>query len=400
MQDTTKSFIGTSVAHFVNDGSLYVFIILYPKILPSQVLFAGILGGLQNILSVAVSPAIGRTADSKKNYGFLMALGLVMFGIGIVGYSIFGALFTGFDLFLFLVPFAITAGVGSAFYHPLGASALREKWGVQRAGRITGINGALGSVGRALYPLFVVTLVVYFTVPSVILLAGVAFVCAAVVSSLFHGMQFQSLRSKTDEKGISKSRVPMGVLLPGILALTIFSFIRGVFALGIIQFIPYYLKQVNGFQYGFQLGLAFSLMLGMGVIGQPVFGYIADKFGRRLALGIASMGSSISMLLFLYAPNPLYAVIYLSGFGFFIFTGFPLLLPLAASIAQEGASTMSGSIVWGMGNVGGGAVGPVLAGILAEPSVLGSLHTTFLILTIFGVVGVLLLPFVPKPRPR
>ncbi len=402
LTESSKTLAITSLAHFINDGSLYVFITLYPKLLPSQFLLIGILGGLQNLFSVIASPFIGRIADRDKNYGRLMSLGLVLMGIGIVGYSDSVIFAEGSDRFLFLIPFAIIAGIGSSFYHPLGASTLHEKMDKQSMGRAMGINGAIGSLGRAVYPLFVVTLVLYFTVPSVALLSLVTFAAASIISSVFHGMQVarESIGSGVVASRKPQSAVPIKRLLPPILGLTVIAFAKGMFSIGIVYFMPSYLTNELHVGYNLEFGAMLSIMLVMAVVGQPLFGSVSDKLGRRLTLGISVAGSAASMLLFLGTTDILYSTIYLAMFGFFGLTGFPLLMPIAIDAAPEGAATMSGSIVWGVGNVGGGALGPFLIGLLANPGLLGSLASSFYVVTFISLISLVLFPTIPRPQKR
>lgn len=406
LQAPVKTLIATSLAHFVNDGSLYIFITLYDKILPSQGLLIGVLVALQNLFSVSVSPIIGRRVDASKNYGFYLFVDLVLIGIGVVGYSLSAILFSGFSRFLFLIPFAIIAGIGSSIYHPLGAAALHDVWRGKTLGRAMGINGAIGSSGRALYPLFVITLVVYLTLPSVATLAVVCFLSASIIFSILRGVQFAQGASKTEvsakQEGKKDDRrvVPMSLILQRISGLTIIAFGRSVLSQGIVVFIPIYFTNELHVPFGLKLGAIFSLMLGMAVIGQPIFGSIADKLGRRTTIGISIIGSSGAILSFLFTNNLLLEIILLALFGFFVFTGFPIIMPLATSIVPEGAGAASGSIVWGVGTVGGGAVGPFLVGLLEQSSLLGSLHSSFFVVAGFSLATLAILPFVPKSRER
>ena len=312
--ESSKTLAITSLAHFINDGSLYVFITLYPKLLPSQFLLIGILGGLQNLFSVIASPFIGRRADRDENYGKLMSLGLALMGMGIVGYSTSVIFAQGLDRFLVLIPFALIAGIGSSFYHPLGASTLHEKMDRQSIGRAMGINGAIGSLGRAVYPLFVVTLVLYLTVPSVALLSLATFAAASVISSVFHGMQVarESRDSQSASSDKPQSVVPIKKLLPPILGLTLIAFAKGMFSIGIVYFMPSYLTNVLHVGYNLELGAMLSIMLVMAVLGQPLFGALSDKLGRRLTLGISVAGAALSMLLFLGTTDILYSTIFMA----------------------------------------------------------------------------------------
>ena len=434
MRAPVKVLVATSIAHFINDGTLYIFITLFPKLLPSQLFLIGVLGGMQNLSSAAASPFVGRRADKSKNYGSLLSFGLILMAVGVIGYAGSVLFFRSgsVEMFFYLLPFTIIAGIGSSFYHPIGAAAIHGQWGSgHNVGRAMGFNGAMGSLGRALYPLFVVTLVVYFEVPSISILAVVTFVGAAIASSVFRGVQAASQTKQealstqgaaakgsnttyADEKRQeaelgdeikNKSRVsqpssvvPMRDILPRVFGLSIISFMRSILSSGVVYFIPVYLATVRNFGYGFQLGIAFSSMLGMAVIGQPIFGSLADRIGRRTTLGISIAGASISMILFVNTSDPLLSSIILAMFGFFVFTAFPLLMPLANSVVPEGAGTTSGSIVWGIGTVGGMATGPFIVGLLSEKQFLGSLTSSFYVVSLIALFSLVILPFVPNPR--
>ncbi len=411
-QEGIRTLVATSLAHFINDGSLYVLIALYPKLLPSDYLLIGIIGAVQNTFSVVFSPIVGRKADSSRKYARLLSLGLGLLGVGIAGYAISIIFFHGFSLFLFILPFAIIAGIGSSFYHPIGAAEIGEKWSGKHKGRMLGINGSMGSLGRALYPFFTITLVVYLTIPSVGILAAVTFIGASLALSLLRGIDFAK-RSHGNDSQLSTDGVKeiatrqsgadiisLRSIIPRILALTIIAFSRSLLSQGIVYFIPSYITEDLKVQYGFELGVMFSLMLGMAVIGQPIFGSIADSLGRRSTLGLSIVGSGVSILLFLNTNSILLASASLAAFGFFIFTGFPLLMPLATAAVPEGAGVMSGSLVWGFGTVGGTAVGPFLVGVLAEPYLLGSLSDSFYVLAIISLISLVLLPLVHTSKEK
>lgn len=396
MDDSWSSLITTSLAHFANDGGGYVFITLLPVLPIPSTFLIGSLGALQNLFSVISSPIIGKRADSGRDYGNLLAIGLSLVGIAVIGYSVAILFTTGFSLFLFLLPFAILGGIGSSFYHPLGASVLYEKWRDSSLGRAMGINGAAGSLGRALYPVIIVGLVTYLTMPSVVAIAFATFVIAIIINHNFRRMSF----SKPKELVLGQNnRTPLSAIIPKIIGLTSVAFTRGIFAMGLVYWLTLYLKNVRNFGYVLD-GAVFSLVLAMAVLGQPTFGYLADKIGRRLALGLSVLISALAMIGFLSVTNQILSVFLLAIFGFTALTGFPLLLPIAISIAPKGTETMSSSIVWGVGNVGGGAVGPFLIGILAGPAFIGSLAGGFFVVIAIGLMGLAILPFVPKVDTR
>lgn len=410
MNNRARSLAATSLAHFVNDGGQYVFITLYPTLFPSSTQFAyvyiGALAAVQSLFSVAASPFVGRSADASGKYDFLLFIGLSLLGLGILGFAI-SVLFTrGFYLFLFLIPFSAIAGVGSAFYHPLGATVLTETWDLTSLGRAMGINGSLGSVGRAIFPLIVAILVVYFTIPSVltltILYVGIAFAVYRMLRTVHFGRirtAGTAIKKGGEQEGrLRKPSITINRLIPLILPLTIVSFMKGFFSFGVVNFVAVYVEHIIGINFSVELGLVLTLVLAMPIVGQPIFGYVADMFGRRLALGISIGGSGLAILVLLATSNLYLQIACLALFGFFVFTGFPLLMPLASGAVPPEAATLSNSIVWGLGNAGGGAVGPLLIGILAQPGYFGSLGNAFLLATIVSLLSIVLLPFVRTSR--
>jgi FSR family fosmidomycin resistance protein-like MFS transporter len=421
MQSNMKSLVATSLAHFVNDGNIYVFITLYPILFPLEyyslgstklpsLFLIGILIALQNAFSVVASPPVGRTADRTGKYRGLLSLGLCLMGIGIAGYALSILFVSGGLLFLTLIPFSIIAGIGGAFYHPLGGSVLSKTWPYRSVGRAMGINGAMGSTGRALFPLLVVSLVTFLAIPGVMVLALLGFVIALLVFIILREVNFftptkqtdtvgaSKIQERYDDKKIRKHEISILSVIHSILALTIVAFLRGVFSFGVVSFVPEYLESVSGLKYGITLGLALTLVLALPIFGQLFFGTLADKFGRRLVLGITTVGSAMAILLLLYTHDVYLEIILLTLFGFFAFTQFPLLMPLSSNAVPREAATLSNSIVWGIGNSGGNSIGPFLVGLLASPSFLSTLNGAFLIVTIISLLSTPLLLFVPKAQ--
>lgn len=401
ISDSAKSLFATSVAHFINDGALAVFPLLYPIFFPKSyslsTLSIAVLAFLLYAVSMLVSPAIGRSSDTSHKYGALMASGLFMIAIGLFGYSILASFFSGMTLVLALVPFTLVAGVGGAFYHPLGATVIREMWESGDHGRAMGINGALGSLGRALFPLSVTAILAFSGLPTLTVLAALCVLFAFVVLTVMRPVKFgrSPALENAGESHVEEKSLPTKKVAKLMMPLIIVSFSRGLFTLGILSFIPYYLNNVDHFSFGYT-GLLYSLLLGTGVVSQPIFGYLADRVGRRLILEISNVGSFIFLLLFLETQEPFLVALYLAIFGCFGLTAFPLLLGIVASNSPEGSRTIAASLVWGVGNTAGIAFGPLVIGVLAEPYLLGSLQPALVVLTLMGVISIFLTPLIRK----
>jgi len=102
--------------------------------------------------SSLASVFVGRRADRTGAPGRLMAVGIGLLGLGLLGF--YGAITyaAGVELFAYGLVCDLVMGVGSSFYHPLGGSVIQASFGGGASGRALGINGAMGSLGRALYP--------------------------------------------------------------------------------------------------------------------------------------------------------------------------------------------------------------------------------------------------------
>lgn len=396
LKDNVKSLIATAAGHFVNDGSLNIFPILYPILLFPHYGFTnatvGVIAAILNGFSIVASPFIGRKSDVGRNFVLLIVVGVVTISVGVVGFVLAMTFFSGYTLFLILIPFALITGFGSSFYHPLGAAILNEQWERRNRGRAMGINGSFGSFGILAFPIMTGALYGAFGVSSIASLGALGFGVAALIFFIMRNVEFG--QSKMDSS--VKVSVPRMLLFSTLFALTLSTCIRYVFAQGTIQFIPIYLNKVNHLPLEY-VPLAFAVMPAVGMIAQPTFGQLADRIGRRLIFGISNVGTVVAMFLFIFSPNIYVAELFLAIFALFQFTGFPLILALTVEIAPRGATTLSNSIVWGFGSIGGTAIGPLILGFLSEPAFLGSLPAAFFWITVIGAFAIIPVPFIPRP---
>ena len=87
----------------------------------------------------------------------------------------------------------------------------------------------------------------------------------------------------------------------------------------------------------------------------------------------------------------------LSLFGFFAYTGFPLLISLAADYSSQRGSAFGNSLVWGLGATGGNALGPLLIYAISfdDYARLGYSFEVMAGLAVASAVGAML---IPKPK--
>jgi FSR family fosmidomycin resistance protein-like MFS transporter len=395
LEDSRKSLVATSLAHFINDGLTAMLPLMYPVfVLYGVSLFTvSILVSLQSVFSILVSPWVGAKSDLSGNYAGLLALGLGLLALGAIGYAVSVQFTTGFGLVLLLAPFTVLIGVGSSFYHPLGATVLRAKWKTKSLGNAMGINGSAGSVGRVVLPVATTIMLGILALPFVGIIGALSLVGAFVVLLLMRGMKFREARPmKTDVQGRT-SFLPDRELATRLFPLTVVSFSRGLFT-GVLPLVPLYLQQVDGFD-KFEAGLLFSLSLGIGIVSQLLFGYLQTRLGAKKALAISNIGGVATLFLFTLSSVPTVVVAALVVFGLFSYSAFPLLLGAVQDLTDLGEMTRGGAIVWGIGNSSGSAVAPLLVGALAL-SYSGSPTAGFVASAAIGILSIVLMPFVKR----
>jgi MFS transporter, FSR family, fosmidomycin resistance protein len=409
LNSTSIVLVATSLGHFINDGLNNIFPIVYPLLLIAPYDYSyfsiSIVGAILSLSSIATAPLIGRRSDLGKNFNSLMSIGIVVIVAGLIGFSLSMARTGGMNLLILLVLASAVAGLGTSFYHPIAAAILNQAWPKATRAFAMGVNGSVGTVGNLILPIIADFVIVRYGILSLVGMGAFGVAVASVMYLLMRSAYLGSDRlarpnSEARKESVDlpsrKGGVSLRIVLISMFALTLVSFFRGAFFSGIQVFLPTYLERVDNVPYAL-LGVAISVVPAAGIISQPVFGRLADRFDLRTIIALTQVGGVISMAVFILSPNFIIAETFLGVSGAFQFTGFPLLLALASQIAPRGAVTLSNSIVWGLGTVAGGAVGPVLVGLLSGPAILGSLSLAFEMLLIIGITGVVFVPFIPKP---
>jgi len=397
LKEDQRSLLATSLAHFINDGLTGVLPLAYPVYLVTyglSIQLVSIFTFLQNALSIVVSPVVGRISDVRGNFNGMLAMGLLIFAVGAAGYAVSGDFFEGSILVVVLLLFTLLVGVGSSFYHPLGATVLRAKWKESEIGRALGLNGSAGSIGRIAMPFAAALLITDFALSSVSLLAGFSVIGALAVFIVLRNVKFAA-KPRTSVS-LRDSLLPNRDLLRRMFPLTVVSFSRGLFT-GVVPFIPLYLTQVDHVN-DLTAGFLYSGTLGVGIISTIMFGFMQDRLGPKVSLTVSNLGGVLTLFIFAASSDPLVVDSAVVVFGLFSYSAFPLLLGLVHNMTDFDEMTSASSIVWGIGNNGGAAVAPLVIGALALPSVFGTLTAGFIAAAAIGILSVILIPSVHSAR--
>jgi MFS transporter, FSR family, fosmidomycin resistance protein len=385
-----RSLLYTSLGHFFNDGSV-VFVsvivaLLYATkgvtLVEGSVLFAIFYGS-----SAIASPYIGGKADRSGNAGPLIGAGIGLVSSGLLGFYVCTAYLSGIALLFASGVCMLAMGAGSAFYHPLGASVLQTVFQKSR-GRALGMNGAAGSVARALYPTLFFGVAAFLSQPGSLGFFGLLGMGGAF--AIWAGLKAVAFQG-TDGRPPAK-RAVSGPLL----AVTALAFVRSFTVQSIGVWMPTYLANNRGLGVGIQLGLALTALYAAAIVGQPFFGSIADRFDHRAVLAFATSGAALSVIAFIFASG-IMSYVLLAAFGFFTFNAFPLLFSLASDYSGGSASFGRG-LVWGIGTTGGTALGPpmIVALILNDYTMF---NFAFEVMAVVALVSAAFTMLLPGTRP-
>jgi len=406
-----RALILTSLSHFFNDGVSMVPLSIFPLLLTYFGLSApelGVVASMWNGTSVIGSPAVGHLSDRLKRNSTLLIAGLTMMAVGIVGTG--WAVTTGtirywlpLGLYPALLLFAAIGGLGSSVCHPIGGTVLSQVYPASKTGLALGLNGSMGSLGRALYPSLVVILITLLNLPYGMIVLGLFGLVPVVLIELFPvEKQRNNPRVEAEPKvsvaGVSQRSTDSSISRSAkvsVLVLTIIAVIRGTFGQGVVSFLSVFVVEVQKYSFGFGVGVIMMIAIILGVPGQLVFGIFSDR--RRIAsLAINTLGQSLMIILYLNTlSSPIVAGACLALFGFFTYSSYPVFLSAVSDAVPAEFLSLSNSIVWGVGVLGGNAIGPVVVGFFVGSN-LFLLPTIFLILAVISGLSTVLVMFLPR----
>ncbi|MEW9491466.1 MAG: MFS transporter [Candidatus Aramenus sulfurataquae] len=379
----------TSLAHFINDGTFLIYpllIVYYSTELHVSVVFLGSLSIIYALLSGLLSPIIGNFADKHDLDAPLLALGIFLEAVAVV---LFGASFALPSAVYYLSALgAVILGVGQAFYHPIGGAVLSRTFG-KSSGRALGINGSMGSVGRAIMPSVVTLFILYFAESTGLFLVGAIMVIVTAI--IYFGLRFYK-RGSAEEIRKTKERLESR-FVKFLIILGAIVFIRSMFITGVTTFTGQYIYQV--YLSKELAGIFLTVGFIGSVFGQPLFGWMTERVGGRITFVVTSVLSIAFFLLFMVSSRDLIlASLWYTLFTLSAFSAFPVLLGYVSQVFPRSFYTLANSYIWGIGNTVGGAMGNALITLLLGLNY--TIFDSFYVMVGLAVLSTLLTPLIPK----
>jgi MFS transporter, FSR family, fosmidomycin resistance protein len=336
-------------------------------------------------LASVVQPGFGALTDRYRNLGWLIAVGLLVAGLGI-GLSGLG------DSYL-ITWFAVAAsGVGVAAYHPEATRTARGMAGDSTQAMSWFSVG--GNAGIALGPILVTPVLLATRLHGTPLLALPAVVMAFVLA-VRRPWQVGSA-AETGSSGSGRARASAGRAddWRGFGRLTVVVVLRSIAYFGLASLLA--LFAIRHFHSSAAMGSAvLTVFIGSGVIGTLSGGWLADHWQRvgvlRLGYGLAAA----AMVLVVAAPDV--TVLFIAAFvlGIVLFAPFAVQVTLGQDFLPNRIGIASG-VTLGLAVSAGGVAAPLfgwLADTYGLPTALGTIAA-------FPAVACALTLLLRDPRPR
>lgn len=358
-----------AMAHGVNDAYTAFLAPLLPRIMEKMgltIALAAVLGMTLSIAASILQPLMGYLSD---RYGrrLFVALGPLFSAVFL---SLIGVPSTFWILALVL----FLGGLGSAAFHPPGASLAARIGEGKGSGLRMSVFSLGGSLGWASGPLLAVLLVRAMGLDRLWL----AMFPGILVSLLL----FRVLPAGRGQASPREPPSPVRIarLLRGPLGLLMGISVVGAFAQRVfITMEPIIVSRAGGSE---GLGAAtLSVYLGAQAFGTLAGGYLADRVDRtRLLAALTLLAAPAHLLAVSLAPGSTRALLVAALSGFLGMAMMPSIVVKAQEIIPDGTSVSSGIVMglaWALGSVGvlgtgalGDWIGPREAAMLSMPVLL------------------------------
>ena len=347
--------LGHAVKHVFNSG---LFIIL-PELqihLGLSNAAVGTLSTIRNAGSGLANLPAGYMADRfSSRWRTILAVSITLVGV-------FHMLMGSVSAYWLLVVNATVAGVAISFWHPPAIAALSQRF-PRRRGFAISLHGMGGSIGEALGPLLVgslLTVVLWRTV----LQGGVvpAVITGVVVWLVLRNLQGRYTTSLSFQAylqillGMLRQRALLTVLI----VTAGFSAAQGV----TMTFLPIYLRVELEFS-SFLTAVFISGSQVVGIGTQPVLGFLSDKYSRKLVIipSLTTLGLITLTIPFAGSGALLFLAVLLMGA--FSFALMSVLIASAMDLVGGEMPATTVSLVFSS-SVIFSALSPAIAGILAD----------------------------------
>jgi FSR family fosmidomycin resistance protein-like MFS transporter len=331
----------------------------------------------------------GLIVDSCGRKGMLMAISLFWIGVPYL-------LMSFSHTYWMMLACAALVGIGNNLWHPTAIPLLGNRY-PERRGLVMSFHGMAGNLGDALAPLAVGALLTLLSWREVTLVNVVpGMVMATVLLIFFARPQAGDELDPQARAGSAGGMLRMiGQLLSNrtVTLLSLGGAFRTMTQTALLTFLPLALARELGYS-AFWVGACLFGLQAAGFVAAPIAGHLSDNIGRRQIIVGSMLMTGVVLLGMAFAGRSMAFVVLIAFLGFFLFAVRAVLQAwMLDAVPREAAGTSIG-IMFGMQAVGA-AIGPVVAGVIADQY---GLMTVFYFLAVTIVFANVFMIFIPVPE--
>lgn len=355
------------------------FLPIYAESMGASGIWLGMIFAAFHISRTILMPAVGRLSDRKGRKVFI-ASGLFIYTVASLGYVWSSTLQE-------LAVVRIVQGCGSAMIIPLVMAYVGELSPEDRIGAVMGMLGMFQFAAIGFGPLMGGVIADYFSMDASFLAMG-GFSLVSLMMVIFFVPELDIYKKKKIEVPLIRS-----VESNQMRGLVSFRFSNAFARALFLTFVPV----LAGLRLGMSLSQIGVLVASQPIaasVFQPVFGRLADKFGRKKLVAAGNLIDPVCLALmpFMHNFNQLITLCVFGGLGRAI------CLPAASAlVVAEGQKLGMGSSmgVFNMAMSIGEVIGPLLGGLLMDTI---GLDSVFFVAGMAGIVGTsLFIWFMQRP---
>ncbi|MEJ2496223.1 MAG: MFS transporter [Sulfurovaceae bacterium] len=330
-----------------------------------------------------LNPFFGLLAErTDARYFVILSPALTAFAMSLLGVA---------NSYAMLIILLIISGISSTLFHIPSPGIIKASSG-NKIGMGMSFYMVGGELARTLGPLLIMAGISLWGLEGTWRLMPFGFLASLILYYKLKDFKLEQRFTKKPEKGDALAEAKLFLPLFGIMGG--YMFFQSAMKMSTTLYLAVYLTE-HGFSLWYA-SISLSVLQFFGVIGTFLSGSISDKIGRQNMLVLTSIGSAISMGLFLFSDNIYTLFPILALLGIFMFSSGPILLAVIHEIDTKMPIFMN-SLYMSI-NFSISSIVVLLMGYFGDVIGLDKTYMTATILAFFAIPFALLLNLMIKPK--